>query len=85
MEAATQVDDRFTANHFTRLLPWKNIIIGRNIIDVNSRKATAREHKEEAETRYRVALTRFSGFPPVSLLVSSRHSLPRIRLSCLKS
>lgn len=39
----------------------------RNIIDVNSRKATARGHKENVETRYRVASTRFSGFPPVNL------------------
>lgn len=60
------VDDRFTPNHFTRRIPY-GYAAPRNIIDVNSRKATARGHKENVETRYRVASTRFSGFPPVNL------------------
>lgn len=61
----------------------------RNIIDVNSRKATARGHKENVETRYRVASTRFSGFPPVNLprFVAASlavDTLVTLRIKCLK-
>lgn len=61
----------------------------RNIIDVNSRKAMARGHKENVETRYRVASTRFSGFPPVNLprFVAASlavDTLVTLRIKCLK-
>ena len=57
----------------------------RNIIDVNySRKATARFTKKVAETRHRVALTRFSGFPPVSFATSLFATDSFVTSRCLK-